>query len=129
MRFVLAAASVLCLSAVYAFAQTSPTVTPGVHQAAWDYSDADFKTYGVTSFELCVDGSCKPVGLPTPFRDGNTSANAQSYAAPLPPLTMGPHTFAVRVCNPAGCTDPAPAFNFTVVTIPAPASNSRIVAR
>lgn len=85
----------------------------GTERLAWSHDGVN-----VDRFELMVDA-----GAPATLVVTQTGTE---YRAPLPALTPGDHTLAVRACNVAGCSAPV-SLQVRVVVIPAPVTNLRIV--
>src|SRR5690349_4857981 len=69
---------------------------------------------GGTSFQLCVDGSCRQLAAAP--RGGTT------WRAPLPLLPAGEHRLVVQSCNESGCVDGTPDL---VVRVTAPSAGTR----
>ena len=103
----------LALTAVGAQAQGPTPVLPTA-QLAFDHDGVDTERY-----ELQIDGGAWAV---TP-----TTSAAGVYTLPMPALTPGAHTLAVRACGPAGCSASSNAVTLWLVIIPAPPGQFRIV--
>jgi hypothetical protein len=110
-------------------AQSAPTLGPN-DALSFDYLDADFATYQVSSFQASWDGGAWVALTATPFKDAITTTGATSYKF-LTPFTNGTHTVSVRACNSVGCGGGSSPFAFAVLVVsPTPApGNLRKVAR
>jgi hypothetical protein len=73
---------------------------------AWEHNGRD-----VTHFEMCVDAEPCRV-LDAVFEGGET------WEAPLPVLTPGPHRIVVRSCNGASCSSGSPELSVRVKSYP-----------
>jgi len=84
----------------------------GTERLAWSHDGVN-----VSRFELAVDASAPTVLVVT--------QTGTEYTAPLPALTPGTHTLAVRACNVAGCSAPL-SISVRVVVIPSAVTNLRV---
>lgn len=107
-----------------AAAQTPPVVFKNSGRLiAWDYPTALMKSASIVRFELSYDGitSFASVGIPTPFTDGTTLPNNDSYSATIPnTLALGNHTIQAKACTAVFCSDPSPPFTFVFDALAAP---------
>jgi hypothetical protein len=127
LRACFAAVLLLC-AAVRMDAQTVPTLGPN-DAISFDYMDADFSTYQVSSFQAQWDGGAWVAIGTTAFRDAVTTAGATSYKF-IPPFTSGQHSVSVRACNATGCGGGSSPFAFAYTSVPSAAPrNLRKVAK
>jgi hypothetical protein len=107
----------------------APTLGPN-DAISFDYVDADFAGYQVSSFQASWDGGAWVNLTTTAFKDAVTTVGATSYKFTTP-FTNGSHSVTVRACNAVGCGGGSTPFTFAVVVVsPAPApSNLRKVAK
>jgi len=124
MRFVLALA-LLIASPVVVQAQTPPVVNTG-HFFAWDYLATELTAGAVERFELQLDGGTWVSAGMNTATDASTPAGHVTFRVPIPSMTPGTHSFAIRACNAimCGAETQGPGFTFTVV--PSPPVNLRI---
>lgn len=85
----------------------------GTERLGWTHDGVN-----VARFEATVDAAA-PVTL-------TVTQAGTDYTAPLPAMTPGTHTIAVRACNVAGCGAPM-TVTVRVVVIPSAITNLRIV--
>lgn len=133
MALVVAPASVQASEKPVTVTVRMETQDPPVAQAgqsfAWDYADADLSAGAVTRFEIQIDGGTfTSVGMAQTFTDPDTPSGAKSYKTPIPALTTGSHTVAVRACNTELCGDATSPVGFVLAVKPATATGVRIVA-
>jgi hypothetical protein len=86
--------------------QASTPITP-THTLQWEQTDYA----SVTRFELDLDSAAKWGDIGKPPVSGAT------VTAPMPTMTTGKHTIAVRACNATGC---GPASGLLTVDMAAP---------
>lgn len=85
----------------------------GTERLAWTHDGIN-----VSRFEATVDAAA-PVTL-------TVTQAGTDYTAPLPAMTPGTHTIAVRACNVAGCSAPL-TIAVRVVVVPSAPTNLRLV--
>jgi hypothetical protein len=87
------------------------TAGPGA-QVAWDHDRVN-----TTRFEAVIDGNTnnpRDIGLPA------------TNLWPLPALTGGNHSVALRACNTAGCSAWSTALQIQVIVVPGVPTNLRL---
>jgi hypothetical protein len=127
LRACFAAVLLLC-AAVRMDAQTVPTLGPN-DAISFDYMDADFSTYQVSSFQAQWDGGAWVAIGTTAFRDAGTTSGATSYKFNSP-FTSGQHSVMVRACNAVGCGGGSSPFVYVHAVAPsAVPGNLRKVAK
>src|SRR5262245_49349996 len=99
----------LLIAALLLFAYANASAQVQLY-AVWDYPDAEIAD--VTRFDVRVDGGAYvSAGIPNPETLPDTMAGHKSFRYPLPPITNGTHSVAVRACNTLDCSfDVAAAF-------------------
>jgi hypothetical protein len=101
---------------VFALVAAGATISsvPGAAQASWAFQLEWEQTGSPPShFELCVNGSCQPLGGARPVAQNR-------WRAPLPLLPAGEHRLVVRACGAGQCAAGRPELFIRVL-----APNSR----
>ena len=117
------AIAVFFLSIVLSVAQTARTGS----FFAWDYETAAITQQGIDRFEMQIDGGTwVNVGLNPSTADATTLPGYTTFRTPIPALTLGPHTVALRACNPQECSNPTTDLPFTFSIRPDTPRNPRL---
>ena len=69
-----------------------------LHQFAWDYPDEWIDDFNIVRFEIRTDG-----GVAVIVGMSKLSDLPESYAAPVPAMTVGQHLLEVRACSLTTC--------------------------
>lgn len=122
--------AILLLAGIVRLAAQTPTLTP-TDAIAFDYIDAQFEEYQVTSFQAQWDGGAWATVPMASFKDATTVTGSTSYKV-IPPFSNGSHSVSYRACNAVGCGGGSSPFPFAYAVSSAPAAapgNVRVVKR
>ena len=103
--------------------QAQPPVATTLDAVAWDYTDAQIASGGVTRFELCLD-SLPCVGKTV--AESKHASGPSVYAYRLPAMLPGDHTLTIKACNADLCSAPL-ALSFRFAVTPDPVTGARLI--
>ena len=113
---------IVALGSVLSVQAQSPVATT-LDSVAWDYTDAQIASGGVTRFELCLDS--QPC-LSKTVAEAKHASGPNVYAYTLPAMLPGDHTLTIKACNADLCSAPL-ALSFRFAVTPDPVTGARLI--